>query len=174
MSPRLWIDASVAHQPGVLRELTKLAKARGVDIVVHAHVHLEMCRHLRCEWGAEYNPATIKDYFQQQSVHVSDMHLDEATADRWAELLHRRFPSTEQWEAAKKSTLGGELSAAFVHERGHMPMTTDGWVALQVEDAPDDRVAVEDKGGEWQALRDSGRALTAASAKAWLESMPVP
>lgn len=51
-----------------------------------------------------------------------------------------------------------------------MPMTTDWWVALQVEDEEEDRVAVDDEGGEWQALFAQGRAMTADKAKEWVAS----
>jgi hypothetical protein len=52
-----------------------------------------------------------------------------------------------------------------------MPMTTDWWVALEVEDHEGDRVAVDDKGGEWDALRKTGRALFADDAIDWLSSL---
>jgi hypothetical protein len=169
----LWIDSSVARQPRVLRELTDLAKGRGVPVLVHAHVHLEMNRHLRTEKRDRYSHAMIREYFKGQRIQVSDMHLDEAAADRWAERLSQRYPTMADWEEAKKSTLGGTLRKEYVQEPGKMPMTTDWWVALQVEDAVEDRVAVDDQGGEWQSLRDAGRALDSEAAKQWLESLPV-
>jgi hypothetical protein len=168
----LWIDSSVARKPGVLLQLTDVAKRRGVRVFVHAHVQLEMCRHLRTEKRDRYSPATIRQYFMSQRVQITDMHLDEAAADRWAERLSRRYPTMKQWEEAKKSTLGGALRQEFVHEPGRMPMTTDWWVALQVEDKVEDRVAVDDWGGEWQPLRDAGRALDSKEAMRWLESLP--
>jgi hypothetical protein len=100
------------------------------------------------------------------------MRLDQGLAERWAGKLHARFPTNEAWESAKRATLGGELRADFVHLPGKMPMTTDWWVALQVQEAAEDRVAVDDHGGEWQALRDVGQALTAPEALAWLASLP--
>jgi hypothetical protein len=169
---RLWIDSSVARRAGTLRQLTELAEERHVDVLVHAHVHLEMCRHLRCEHGDQYNPDMIREYFRVQRIRIEDMHLDERGADRWAERLYLRYPTMQQWEHAKKSTLGGDLRDGFVHEPGRMPMTTDWWVALQVEDNPDDRVAVDDDGGEWEALRAAGRALKSDAARQWLEGLP--
>jgi hypothetical protein len=63
------------------------------------------------------------------------------------------------------------LKADFVHEPGKMPMTTDWWVALQVEEEPEDRIAVEDNGAEWKPLL-AERALNVTGALAWLASLP--
>jgi hypothetical protein len=105
------------------------------------------------------------------SVVVDEMHLEKSRAERWAERLHQRFPTHEAWEEAKRSTLGGQLRAEFIHQPGQMPMTTDWWVALLVEDEPDDRIAVDDEGGEWSALRDGDRALRSDEALEWLQSL---
>jgi len=43
-------------------------------------------------------------------------------------------------------------------------------VALQVEESDEDRIVVEDAGGEWAPLRDIGRAMTAEAAGRWLMS----
>lgn len=101
------------------------------------------------------------------------MQVDRAIAERWAERLNVRYPTTDAWETAKLHTLGGELQKRFVHEPGQMPMTTDWWVALQVEDAPGDRVAVEDKGVEWDELRNVRRAMSSDEATKWLETLPL-
>lgn len=148
-----------------------MAKERGVRVAVHAHVHLELCRHLRTKLRATYSPSVIRTYLEQQAVDIEAMTLDLVTAERWAERLAERYETLDSWENAKLSTLGGALRRDFVNEPGRMPMTTDWWVALMVEDNPEDRVAVDDQGGEWQTLRASGRALTADQTKEWLSTL---
>jgi hypothetical protein len=168
---RLWLDASVARKPKVLSDLTELAHARGVEVTVHAHVHLELCRHLRCQQGPRFSQSFIDSYLAQRRIGITPMHVEQATAEKWAGRLHARYSTTEAWENAKLATLGGNLRSDFVHEPGRMPMTTDWWVALQVEDSEGDRIAVDDKGNEWDELRKLGRALESTEAIAWLESV---
>ena len=170
---RLWIDSSVARQARVLRELTDLAKACDVEVVVHPHVHLELCRNLRCKRGAEFSQSFVDSYLEGRRISIQTVHLDQIVAERWAERLHRRYPTVDGWEEAKRSTLRGNLRRDFVHEPGKMPMTTDWWVALQVEESDEDRIVVEDMGGEWAPLRDVGRAMTAEAAGHWLMSRSV-
>jgi hypothetical protein len=168
---RLWIDSSVARQPGALRELTELAKRCDVEVVVHPHVHLELCRNFRCKYGSQFVPSIIDSYLKNQRISIPTVHLDQVVAERWAERLHRRYSTVDGWEEAKRSTLRGTLRSDFVHEPGKMPMTTDWWVALQVEESDNDRIVVEDTGGEWVPLRTMGRAMTAETAKQWLMSV---
>lgn len=171
---KLWIDSSVAYKPGTLHSICKLATTRRVELVVHPHVHLEMCRRLRCQFGPRYSPSYMTSFLEQLRISISTMLLDRTVAERWAGHLHGRFPTDEDWESAKHSTLGGELRADFTHLPGRMPMTTDWWVALQVHEATEDRIVVDDQGGEWAALRGAGRALTAAEALAWLDKLSSP
>jgi hypothetical protein len=171
---RLWLDTSVTRAPGHLRMIATEAYRRGIPVLVHAHVHLETCRHYRCRFGANYSPDTVDVMLRDLHIDVADMNLDRPTAERWAQRLHALFPSDAAWQTAKLATIGGELREGFATLPGDMPMTTDWWVALQVEEAPPDRVAVEDRGHEWEALRLGGRALSAAEATAWLATLPVP
>lgn len=120
--------------------------------------------------GTKYSQSYVDSFLSQQGIRVESMHLDTSAAERWAERLHERYPSDDAWEQAKRSTLGGELRKEFVHEPGRMPMTTDWWVALQVEDTAEDRIIVDDAGGEWRGLREMGRAMTSIAGLEWLTS----
>jgi hypothetical protein len=159
--------------PRTLREITERAKGRGVQVVVHPHVHLELCRHYRCKYGHRYSRDLIGNYLKDREVCISSVRLDQAIAERWAARLHEQYSTDDDWEEAKLSTLGGTLRSEFVHEPGKMPMTTDWWVALEVAESGDDRIVVEDQGEEWAALRVAGRAMTADVAKQWLDSLPL-
>jgi hypothetical protein len=92
---KLWIDASVARKVPVFRELATKAAARGVTVVVHAHVHLELCSHFRCAYGDSFSPSHIETYLEQMNISIATMHLDRDLAERWAARLHARFPSKD-------------------------------------------------------------------------------
>jgi hypothetical protein len=67
---RLWIDASVARKPRVLSRLTVLAVERQIDVLIHAHVHLELCRHLRGSLRGRFSPSLVQSYLTQRRIRI--------------------------------------------------------------------------------------------------------
>ncbi len=82
-------------------------------------------------------------------------------------------PTDEQWQQAKKDTIGGLLKEDFRTLPGKMPMTADWLIALQIEADPGSRIITDDTGEEWRALRETRppRALSWFAAIEWLESL---
>ena len=171
---RLWVDTNKTRSAIKLAELTRLARRKKVDIVVHAQVYLETRRQQRVKLGAKFDEQTFDSFLLTQKIVVHEVVLDQTTAATFADALHRRYPTNERWEFAKKQTLGGELRADFKVEPGKMPMTTDWLIALAVELDPESRIITEDGKEEWRYLRETEpkRALGWDEAVAWLETLP--
>jgi len=125
-------------------------------------------RHIR------FKPELFDSFLEESGILVFEMHVVRSTAAEWADKLFERYPTHEEWESAKKATLGGDLSRGFVVLPGQMPMTTDWLVALQVESDPMSFVITEDQGEEWIALRSTSprRALSWDEALEWLQQLP--
>lgn len=173
----LWLDSSVIHLGGrKLDELAKLAKSKGVKVVVHAHIHLETCRRLRESKrakGEAYSQSHVTTSLDQLGIAIADVTFDRATAEAWAESLGRRYPTSADWKRAKADSVRARLPAGATVPASEVPMTTDWLVALEIE-RRGDVVAVEDKGEEWQILRsaDPCRAFTYDAAMTWLGARP--
>lgn len=156
-----------------MRELSKLAQRKGIAVVVHAQVHLEICRQVRVREGAEFSQDLIDSFLETHRVPVIEAQLDRSTAEAWAELLQKRFPTSEAWKKAKLSAVKARLPSEAEVNAHRVPMTTDWLIALEVE-RRGSYIAVEDKGEEWRALRDMTpkRALFYDEAVQWLSEQP--
>jgi hypothetical protein len=175
MADVLWLDSSVLRQlkRSQLRALASLAGRKGVRIVVHAHIHLELCRHLRGSMrarGEEFTPSVISTSLDQLGIAVADAMLGRAEAEAWAALLDQRHPDDAAWQEAKLESVKARLPEGTRLRLGDVPMTTDWLVALEVE-RQGARAAVDDKGPEWRALREAEpcRALSYTEAVQWLK-----
>lgn len=171
---RLWIDTNAARSPRAIRDLCRLARSKGVEVLVHAQVYLERRRQQRAESGEQFSGMAFDDFLLVHRVRVVDIHLDQPTAARWADGLCQRYPTDRDWELAKQRTLGGQLIADFKIIPGKMPMTTDWLIALAVEEDAASRIITHDEGEEWQRLREAEprRALRWDEAVTWLQSLP--
>ena len=171
---RLWVDTNRVRSVTKLRALGLLARRKQVEIVIHAQVYLETRRQRRVQLGAGFDEQTFDSFLTMEKIVVHEVVLDQPTAATFADALHRRYPTNEHWELAKKQTLGGELRADFKVEPGKMPMTTDWLIALAVELDPESRIITEDGKEEWRHLREAEpkRALGWDEAVAWLETLP--
>jgi hypothetical protein len=172
-SRELWLDSDVARSTDKVRTLARLARRKGITVLVHAHVHMEQCRQVRehaARTGRPFDPGRMQSFLDQLDVQVAEAQLDRATAEAWAELLHDRFPTDADWKRAKLSTVRGRLPDDAV-TADRVPFTTDWLVALEVE-RRGVFIAVEDRGEEWRRLRelDPKRALSYEEAIAWLTS----
>jgi len=169
-SDSLWLDSSVIRaKQRVLAPLVELARSRGLNVLVHAHIHMEMCRHHRESKGERYSQPLIDTWLNQMGIVVADFHLTKQTAEECAAMLHRRYPTSEAWKAAKLSSVRARLTTEATLKEEKVPMTTDWWVALEVERL-NGYIAVEDKGDEWSALRlmKPCRALSYDACMDWL------
>jgi hypothetical protein len=174
----LWLDTSVAWSAAKVREIAELASAKGIKVVVHAQVHLETCRQMReaaAKAGKSFSPERVRSFLQQLDIQVAQMIFDELKAEQWAELLHRRYPTSKAWKSAKLSTVKARLPPKAQVPVEEVPMTTDWWIALEVERCGA-YVAVGDKGEEWEALRamEPKRALNYEETIAWLRAHVEP
>lgn len=170
----LWLDTNVAWSARKVREIADLARAKGIKVVVHAQVHLESCRQTRelaARDGKSFSADRIRTFLQQLDVEVMEATLDQAAAEAWAELLHRRYPTDKAWKQAKLLAVKARLPEDAQLPSAEVPMTTDWLIALEAE-RRGDYVAVEDKGEEWNALRAATpkRALTFEETLAWLRA----
>lgn len=175
--PLLWLDTNVARSVKDLRELARLAQRKQVSVVVHPQVYLERRRQRQVECaeaGTRFDSVLFDNFLEEHGIHVFEMRVGRSTASQWADTLFQRYPTHDGWEAAKKSTLGGELRQGFKVEPGQMPMTTDWLVALEVEHDPDSFVVTEDQGEEWKGLRKAQpqRLFSLKEALAWLQHLP--
>jgi hypothetical protein len=173
-NPVLWLDSNVARSPGDIRELVKRASPKGIRVVVPAQVHLEICRQVRESTGQQFSQQLIDSFLSQLGIEVVEARLDRATAETWAAMLNQRFPTSDDWKAAKLTSVKAKLPAGTTLPASRVPMTTDWWIALSVERDTSAFVAVEDRGEEWRALRALGRAFSYADALKWLEAQPDP
>lgn len=171
--PTLWLDSNVARSPRLVRDLTKLAKKKGVRVFVHAHVHLELCRQVRVRTGDEFSQQLIESFVRLHGIDVAEAKLDQAAAEAWAEILSRRYPTDDEWQKAKARSVRARLPEGASSSAKHVPMTTDWLVALEVEQRGS-YVAVEDKGEEWSGLRAMSprRALSYDETLQWLSEQP--
>jgi hypothetical protein len=170
----LWIDSDVARSVPKVRQLAELAQAKGVKVVVHAHVHLEQCRQVREEAarvGKTFSPERMHTFLNQLGVEIAEAKIDRASAEAWAELLHERFPTSDAWKRAKLDAVRGRLPVDAALKADEVPFTTDWLVALEVE-RRGEVIAVEDQGPEWRRLRELSpkQALTFEEAMDWLRS----
>lgn len=178
--PTLWLDTSVTHKPGKLSELNKRALAKGVQVIIHTHAHLERCRQIRevlASKGKDFSQQVIDDAFLQlKAISIGEMLLDRKKAESWAEVVHTRYPARRLWRQAKLATLRGKLVDPDDVATGKIPMTADWLIALEVElsakSDPEVKVAVDDNGEEWRLMRADRRAVTSDEAIAWIDSLP--
>lgn len=175
MTEDLWLDTSVlrSFKHSELARFADLAKKKGVRLMVHAHVHLEMCRHLRSSLrakGREFSSSYIEASLRQLHLCVAKAKLDRDTAEAWAALLDERHTG-DAWRAAKLAALRARLPDESRLPPEGVPMTADWLIALEVERVGA-RIAVNDQGPEWVPLRVAGRALSRPEAMAWLEAHP--
>ncbi len=167
----LWLDANVARSPNKVRTLANLTQSKGVVVLAHAQVHLELCRQARLRAGGAFDQRVIDTFLGSLGITIAEAKLDRASAEGWAEALHRRYPTDEAWRAAKLSAVRSRLPVEANVSADRVPFTTDWLVALEVE-RRDAVIAVEDKGEEWRALREGSpkRALSYDEAVAWLNA----
>jgi hypothetical protein len=170
---RLWFDTNALWRKlSELRALSELARAKGVTPLASAQVYLEDRRRTRVARGPKFLAEDFDAGFAQL-FQIIDVPFERVTAARWADLLATRYPSREAWRGACHATLGGRLREEFAELPARIPMTTDWWVALAVEDDAASRVVCDERSGEeWRALRESGRVLTWSESQAWLEGLP--
>lgn len=170
-NPSLWLDTNVAWSPGKVKDLATLAGKKGVRVVVHAQVHLEIWRQRNVKDGPDFDAQLVESYLQQLGIQVFDVMLDRAAAERWGERLAKRYD--KGWPDAKLSAVKAQLPAGTKLPSHRVPMTTDWLIALAVEDDAG-IVAVEDKGEEWSALRNCNpkRAMSFKECLAWLQALP--
>ena len=178
MADDLWLDTSVLRRLNAskLRALADLAKKKRVRVVVHAHIHLEYCRYLRGVRRLrklEFTPSEVQTSLEQLEIVVAEAKLNRGTAEEWARRLDLQYPDDAAWQQAKLETVKAQLPEGSRLRLGDVPMTTDWWVALAVEDHGA-FVAVEDNGKEWQTLKTvvPKRALTYAETLVWLGGLP--
>jgi hypothetical protein len=172
----LWVDTNVARSADDLYELSQLAQSKRVTVVVHPQVYLERRRQMQVDCARKnkrFNPEVFDSFLEEAGIQVFEMHVVRATAAEWADRLFARYPTHEDWEAAKKATLGGELRKEFVVLPGRMPMTTDWFVALQIEVDPQSFVITDDQKEEWRILRRTfpKRAFSWNEAIEWLKGL---
>src|SRR6188472_1505103 len=104
---RLWLDSNSARNPKRMREVVRLARGKGVRVTVNPQVYLERRRQMRVEKGDAFSAVAFDDLLGQLGIEVPPLVLDQRTAATWADELYQRYPTSEAWEAAKRSTLGG-------------------------------------------------------------------
>lgn len=175
----LWIDTNCARSAVKIAGLARIARAKGVRVRMSPQVYLERRRQMRVECeerGGTFHPAAFDDFLTQHDIEVPPLGFDQRTAESWADMLYRRYPTSGAWETAKQRTLGGQMRAGFEVLPGDMPMTTDWLIALTVESDPAARIITHDTGEEWRALRDMAppRALTWEEALEWLHGQADP
>lgn len=173
--PSLWLDSSVARSPRDVRQLAEGARRAGVQVLVSAQVHLEICRQRRAQHGSGFSPELFNGILDQLHVEVVEVRFDRAKAEAWAALLHERYGTEDAWQGAKLRSLRAALPQGCQLPAHRVPMTTDWLIALAVEEQ-DDYIAVADKGEEWCGLRalTPRRALSCTEAMAWLEGQAPP
>lgn len=169
----LWLDTNVAWSPAKVRQLAALARRKGVRVVVHAQVHLEIWRQRHVKDGEKFSSNLVESFLRQLGIEVFDVALDRAAAEKWGEMLARRYPTDEAWRGAKLQAVKATLPDEAVVPAHRVPMTTDWLIALAIEEH-DGYIAVEDRGEEWSALRGATpkRALTFKESLAWLQDLP--
>lgn len=167
----LWLDSSIIRM-GIpkLRALTQLAREKSVRVVVHPHIHLEICRYLRQNSSRPFSQQYIDQSLEQLGIAVEDFNLTMKSAETYAEMLHTRYPTSDAWKKAKLSSVRARLPQEVTVKESEVPMTTDWWVALEVE-VRQGYIAVEDKGDEWSALRlmKPCRAFSFSKCMQWLQ-----
>ncbi len=170
-SAELWVDSNVARSAEKVRTLARLARTKGIAVLAHAQVHLELCRQARMRKGAAFDPTWIDSLLEGLGITIAEAKLDRAAAEAWAEQLHARYPTDGDWKRAKLSSVRASLPDDAGVSADRVPFTTDWLVALEVE-RRGVFIAVEDRGEEWRALREASpkRALTYDEALAWLAS----
>lgn len=170
---RLWFDTNALWRKlSDLRSITELARAKGVTPLASAQVYLEDRRQTRVRLGSKFLARDFDALFAQL-FEIVDVPFNRATAARWADLLAERYPGRGDWRNACHATLGGRLREQFEELPARLPMTTDWWVALAVEDDAGARVVCDERGGEeWSALHEARRVFTWSEAQEWLESLP--
>jgi len=168
----LWLDSSIIRM-GIpkLRALVELADEKRVPIFVHPHIHLEMCRYLRERRRESFSERYINESLEELGISIADFTLTKTIAEAHAAILHQRYPTPDAWKAAKLSSVRARLPDNASVKVEKVPMTTDWWVALEVERL-NGYIAVEDKGDEWSALRlmEPCRALSYEACMNWLRS----
>jgi len=165
----LWLDANVARSPQKVRRLANLARTKGIAVLAHAQVHLELCRQARQRAGSAFDPQIIDSLLLGLGITIAEAKLDRPTAETWAAMIHHRYPTDDAWKAAKLSVVRARLPEDASVSADRVPFTTDWLVALEVE-RREVFIAVEDKGEEWRALREGSpkRAFSYEEAVAWL------
>lgn len=174
MTVRLWFDTNALWRKlSEQRTITGLARSKGLQPAVSAQVYLEDRRQTRLRFSAVGRAFHGHLYDQGfiQLYDVIDVPFDRATAAAWADRLALRYSERGAWREATRATLGGRLRAQFDELPARVPMTTDWWVALAVEDDADTRVVCDEGGEEWRSLREAGCVLGWEEAHAWLDGL---
>lgn len=156
-----------------LRELAQLAQRKQVRVVVHPHIHLEMCRYLRENPRRPFSQHFINQSLELLGITIEDFNLTKELAEQFATMLHHRYPTDDKWKNAKLSAVRARLPSDANAKADDIPMTTDWWVALEVENR-NGYIAVEDKGAEWIAMREMKpqRAMNYEGCMRWLRDRP--
>jgi hypothetical protein len=179
MADSLWLDSSVLRLGAAKkRELAEKAQEKGVRLLVHPHIHLEMCRYYResrRKQGKSFEASYVRSSLEQLRIEVATFVMDRDVAETWAERLDQRYPTDEEWQQAKQVSVRARLPEQTKIRAAEVPMTTDWLVALEVEEQGA-FIAVGDKGEEWASLRSATprRAMTYAEAIVWLSEKPQP
>ena len=140
----LWLDTNVAWSAQNVRTLGKLALKKGVRVVVHAHVYLENWRQMRVEKKEAFSAQLIITLLKQYKITVFEMVLSQTVAERWGELLAKRYPAADDWSKAKLRSIKARLDDETSIREKKPPMTTDWLVALAVESRATQRFNEDD------------------------------
>jgi hypothetical protein len=163
----LWLDSTIAHNLVQVKVISERARSRGYRVLVHSQVHLEQSRQVRVEKKAAFRIDLMDRLLVRHGIEVFDAHLNKASAESFAEILAKRFPSRADWQTAKMEAIKAQLGPSAV-VGNQPPMTTDWLVALEVERDPTAIIVTDDQGPEWNGLRQVSRALTYVEAMATL------
>jgi hypothetical protein len=173
----LWLDSSIIRMGAQkLRTLAQLAHEKHIRVFVHPHIHLEMCRYLRENPVRPFSQRYVDESLERLGISIADFNLTKETAETFAAMLHQQYPTSAAWKTAKLSSVRARLPDDATVKAEKVPMTTDWWVALEVERL-NGYIAVEDKGDEWSALRlrEPCRALSYDDCMNWLRGRtPTP
>lgn len=169
--PFLWLDTNVAWSPTRVRQICTLARRKGIPVVVHAQVHLEIWRQRVIKDGSKFSPQMMESFLETNDIRVRALTQDQETSEKWGAILAERFPDDRDWKHAKLSSVRARLPDDAAVSLADVPMTTDWLIALAVE-TDGGYVAVEDKGAEWDALRatEPKRAMSYEETLIWLAS----
>jgi len=177
----LWPDSNFARNAEDLFNLIAAATTRGIAVFVHAQVFLEVRRYRMVtpsKSGRPFDPTVFDSLFSPSGIRgmraaYATLEVTFEQGRRWSESLASRYPTDNDWQAIKRQALRA-TTGAKVGESRHVPMTADWWIALSLEELEGAHVITDDKGPEWQHLRDQKRVITAAEVDGFLARYPAP